>query len=875
MHHLKNLSQQYKAEHKYKSDLSDFQYNFVKVECTSTYPRLIFVMKFLPVLTGVGLIQVFSQNKLSRNTENDKSYKEFQIFCGSDIKLNSNIDFIYHEPKKLKEIERFFLEFFITTKVNDELFHDTSHDLRYFDYSLFAIMDEVMTTEKISFTINNPNLNNNLNNNNNNNLLSNNNNYNKNNNINISSKQTVSTTNNPEIGQNSNLSANNFLIENILFKINNIYSEFYVNGNEFERLKIVDDNSNDVISNNRNILNDEASNNNNNNYNNQNNLNTNTNNNNFYNINFNNRDDVQTRKNLPTNVNINNLNHNVSESATLQIFSPNFLNINKELFIKEILAITNNFTNLNIHSYANATSHNPNFHMNNSRIIAKPYDNTLILTRNDITNGNCHNISGHYYGNNMQNYLYNNLNYEHSLDLTNKFSDLSALDDDKNFAYYHNHTNSNLAAGNPVTPHHRHNAMNNISASFDVILSSLHPRNVNTDAGYESQVVTTNMIMANINTININNSICDPANLGNNFNNNNNNNKNINIQQTNPNYPNTNANNNNNLSLVGNNPLTNCNNNLNTTQSLSDNLINNNGNGIVYNTVANLSGINNNNNFNNLNSNSNNKPMGSGLRVNTLSSFTKQVQNTDKPQINIHNMASPFRNKLITSNNINNINNMNNNANQIPHMNGIPLKPLTRKQTTTSVNSRGSQGYSENNKIQKINLILNQQQQLINFEMQNLMHSNSNNNFINSGASSFRNFQANKGNSEKIQNFYQNVNSNKQLHNSNSRKAVNLLNKNFATQANNLNIINSNPSALGYVNANTNAHPHTNNMYINPLHNNFEGKGVAVGNNPYRRDNYSRGSFDQKRSRNSKSQNSVASEVIVDEHYNIQNVKGK
>lgn len=601
--HFRNLQNQYKAEHKLKSDLADFQYNFVKVECTSTYPRLIFVLKFLPVLGGVGLIQIYSQNKLSRNTESDRYYKEFQVSYGSDIKLNTNVDFIYHEPKKLKEIEKFFLEYFILTKQNDDLFYDVNHDLKYFDYSLLAIIDEVLNNEKISFS--NSNANNNNNNNN--------------------------SGNNPNA--NNNLNSNGFLIENILFKINNLYYELYVNGTDYEKVRIPDDNnSNDIYSNNRN---------------------TNMNDTSNYNVN---------RQMLNTgNANNNILINNNSDSVTIQTYNPNFLVINKDMFLKEILKITNNFVYLNVNriGYYNQ---NAGSNLNNPK-----YDTTLILSRNEIYNPN---------------YIQNN--YEGSLDLTNKFSDLSALEEERNNTYYNNNTYSNLGLNNNQN-NQRQNILNNISASFDVILSSLYPRNINTEVGYESQMVTTNMFLANINTINFNNSISEGH------------------------SPHAH----NNFSISNNMPVTHSNNNLNTTLSVSENNVNSNlnKNNMNFNTMGNIplslnahlntnSNLNNNNNIFIGNNNNNNftANKNSGGRVNTLGSFGKNSQQTvDKPQISIQNFASPLRNKLI--------------GNKINP--GIPMQPMAvaaagNKNVNNKKNTRGSQGHNDLGKVIKVNLMLNQ-----------------------------------------------------------------------------------------------------------------------------------------------------------------------
>lgn len=147
---------QYKADFQSKYDSSNAFYNFVKVECTSTYPRLTFIIKFLPILNGISFIHVYSQNKLSRYNDAEtsvsqiKNYKEIEIIYGNDIKNSTNIEFRYTEPKKLKEIEKFFLEFFSSTINKFNMFYNPSLDLKYFDNSMILAIDDLIIQNKKS-----------------------------------------------------------------------------------------------------------------------------------------------------------------------------------------------------------------------------------------------------------------------------------------------------------------------------------------------------------------------------------------------------------------------------------------------------------------------------------------------------------------------------------------------------------------------------------------------------------------------------------------------------------------------------------------------------------------------------------------------------
>jgi hypothetical protein len=150
MHHSMNLMMQYQAENQYKHDTSQAFYNFVKIECTSTFPRLTFIIKFLPILNGVSMIQIYTQNKLSRYNENETSitsskyYRELDIIYGSEIKNSSNIEFRYTEPKKLKEVEKYLNEYFLSIMNKFGLFYNTYHEAKYFDISSILIIDEII-----------------------------------------------------------------------------------------------------------------------------------------------------------------------------------------------------------------------------------------------------------------------------------------------------------------------------------------------------------------------------------------------------------------------------------------------------------------------------------------------------------------------------------------------------------------------------------------------------------------------------------------------------------------------------------------------------------------------------------------------------------
>jgi hypothetical protein len=132
---------------KFTKEEEDFR--FVKFECTSTYPRLLFIIRFIPVLKGIVVIHIYEQTKLSRNNENNIqiqqgiNFKEVDLLFGSFIKENPNLEFKYGAPKKLIYIEKFIEEFFITNRKDIGVFRlsNSNKSYKYVNYSVIKIIN--------------------------------------------------------------------------------------------------------------------------------------------------------------------------------------------------------------------------------------------------------------------------------------------------------------------------------------------------------------------------------------------------------------------------------------------------------------------------------------------------------------------------------------------------------------------------------------------------------------------------------------------------------------------------------------------------------------------------------------------------------------
>ena len=158
MHHSKYMMESYINEHGKIFSNSDSSFRFVKFECTSTFPRMTFIIKFIPLIKGISIIHVYSQKKLSRMNENTEQqqikYHEVDLLYGSEIRTNLNLEFRYTQPKVLQHIEKFLIEFLISNR-NNEVFrvNNMNRGLKYFNYNIIIAINSVSNENEEGITI--------------------------------------------------------------------------------------------------------------------------------------------------------------------------------------------------------------------------------------------------------------------------------------------------------------------------------------------------------------------------------------------------------------------------------------------------------------------------------------------------------------------------------------------------------------------------------------------------------------------------------------------------------------------------------------------------------------------------------------------------
>ena len=134
------------------NQFSEFSNRFMKVEFISTYPRLLFIIKFFPLLKGMVIMHIYNQKRLSRNTENnninDVNYnlknKSIKKIKECDLFFSTNSDCSYYESKNLLLIDKFLEEYFLTNnQISGFKIKINNKKYKYFNYSMINSVNNI------------------------------------------------------------------------------------------------------------------------------------------------------------------------------------------------------------------------------------------------------------------------------------------------------------------------------------------------------------------------------------------------------------------------------------------------------------------------------------------------------------------------------------------------------------------------------------------------------------------------------------------------------------------------------------------------------------------------------------------------------------
>jgi hypothetical protein len=135
-------------------DFEDSQQYFTRIELRSTFPRMIFIIRFMPLLNGILLINEYEWKSYSNEDISDEEYKEVDILNGSSLSKDNESELdddddevlLINEPKFIKEREYFFINFFLSTNSNiNDIFYIKNSQIKYFSNGLLNSINQVVT----------------------------------------------------------------------------------------------------------------------------------------------------------------------------------------------------------------------------------------------------------------------------------------------------------------------------------------------------------------------------------------------------------------------------------------------------------------------------------------------------------------------------------------------------------------------------------------------------------------------------------------------------------------------------------------------------------------------------------------------------------
>ena len=125
-------------------NLQDF---YAKIEFKATYPRLIYIIKFLPLLKGMVLIHEYRQIKMSKYDGEVQPYKELGYEYGYQFDEENNFqtkndEFLLDEPDVLIHIHFYIIECLLCNLNNIEFFIFNKYNKIYFSDEIIKIINK-------------------------------------------------------------------------------------------------------------------------------------------------------------------------------------------------------------------------------------------------------------------------------------------------------------------------------------------------------------------------------------------------------------------------------------------------------------------------------------------------------------------------------------------------------------------------------------------------------------------------------------------------------------------------------------------------------------------------------------------------------------
>ena len=157
LYHSHILKRDYIKKNNSTFEIENLQDFYVKIEFKSTYPRLIYIIKFLPLLGGMVLIHEYTQTKMSRIDGENTSYREFQYEYGyqfddkGKFRTKNEEEFLLKEPDVLIHIHFFIIECLLCNLNNIGFFDFKKFQKIYFSHEILKLINKLIYSKiKIS-----------------------------------------------------------------------------------------------------------------------------------------------------------------------------------------------------------------------------------------------------------------------------------------------------------------------------------------------------------------------------------------------------------------------------------------------------------------------------------------------------------------------------------------------------------------------------------------------------------------------------------------------------------------------------------------------------------------------------------------------------
>ena len=160
LYHCHILKNNYINQYSLNFNEDNYENYFAVFELKSTFPRRTFIIRFLPVLNGIGLIHEFVQTKLSSFEGNEiNHYKEYESIYGYLNEINtlsqktcnsthSRFMIFKNEPFLLKKLNSFFVGSLSLKNPQVDLFFWRKHNNIFISEEIMNIINICLMKEK-------------------------------------------------------------------------------------------------------------------------------------------------------------------------------------------------------------------------------------------------------------------------------------------------------------------------------------------------------------------------------------------------------------------------------------------------------------------------------------------------------------------------------------------------------------------------------------------------------------------------------------------------------------------------------------------------------------------------------------------------------